>query len=576
MLKMKTINILFYVLILVSFTIYSQENPKIVEKEIKTSPTIDFLNRTIVRASETTRQKDINTGKKLAELISKIPSKIHSVNKVNLQRITPSSKSFGGDIITIAPEKNFGHINRFHRILNGYVQEGFGYSEDEAELIAKYIIYYNGLHRKNIEYFQKKFTNPVLDQLNSKYVGISTNYKEWAGQTQIVIPIEFGVTGDNRKEIQLEELREEVKKIIESKPGGDEIKKKFDDIIETKIKKDQEVLKEEKEEVAKLEDDTKKKAEEVDKKLEDLKKDPEANKDEIEKVEKEKEELEKEVEELEAKKDEIQEKEDILVDKQQDPGKEEEVTEKDEVETEIPKDEEAEAVAKLDTEEETTQEEPPKPETPEEKLERVEKELEETKEELQEKIEEEKKKNEFSPNVVENKIVFLKTTKYLDKGHYNNEIHLIDPENDDTILKSSYNNICGKDFQIFNKRILVLGYNDTHENSHKLALLSQNDLKFQEMSKVYVFWRTPMIIRKNDSGEEELYAFEEDEGRYFLARFDKDLKRVARSNEEINPNSSVTFFGSKIYITAKEDSANQSGIQVLTKDELKTIKRIQP
>lgn len=566
MIKTVTVNILFYFLILATHSVFPQGKPTIAEKEIKGSPTIDFLNKTIIRANDATKQNDINTGKKLAELIAQIPNKIHSVDKVNLQRISPTKDSFGGDIITIAPEKNFGHINRFHRIITGYIQSAFQYDQKDADLISRYIIYYNGLHRKHLEYFKKKYTSPLAEHLNSKYVGISTNYKEWPGKTQIIIPIEIGAT--NKKDIQLEELKDEVTKIIENKPDGAEIKKKFDDIIETKIKKDKEVIKEEKEEIAKAEDEVTKKAEKIEEKLDELKKNPEENKEEIAKVEKEKQDIEKEKEDIEAKKDEIQEKEEILTQKEK--SNQETETKKED----SPKDETTDAVAKLEPEKEDV---PPKPETPEEKLDKVEKELEATKQELEEKKEEEKKKSEYSPNVLDNKIVFLKTTKYLDKGHYNNEIHLIDPENDDSILKSEYTNICGKSFQIFNEQVLVLGYNDTHENSHKLALLNKKDLKFQAMSKAFVFWRTPMIIMKSpNSGEEELYAFEEDGEKYFLARFDKDLKRVARSNEEINPNSSVTFFGTKIYITAKEDSANKTGIQVLSRDELKTIKRIVP
>jgi hypothetical protein len=203
---------------------------------------------------------------------------------------------------------------------------------------------------------------------------------------------------------------------------------------------------------------------------------------------------------------------------------------------------------------------------------KIEKELAVVKQELAKKIEVENKKKEFSPNVIDGKIVFLKVVKYdTAEGHFNSELHLIDPEKDDAVLKSDFNKICSRQFKEFGGNIVVVGFKDGHKDEHQLYLINKKDLKEAGKSISNVFSRTIIEIIG-----EELYAFEFEKGSYYISKFDKGLRRLIRSDREINPDSNLTFYGKKIYVTGKAETGNAVDIRIFNKDDLKFIGKIKP
>ena len=121
-------------------------------------------------------------------------------------------------------------------------------------------------------------------------------------------------------------------------------------------------------------------------------------------------------------------------------------------------------------------------------IKKVEKELAVVKQELAKKVEAEAKKKEFSENVIDGKIVFLKVVKYdTAEGHFNSELHLIDPAKDDAVLKSDFNKICSRQFKEFGNNIVVVGFKDGHKDEHQLYLMSKTDLKEVGKSTSNVF-----------------------------------------------------------------------------------------
>ncbi|MCK6380236.1 MAG: hypothetical protein L6Q54_03160 [Leptospiraceae bacterium] len=536
--KILSITVCIFIL---QIPIFGQENSKLSEKEVRSSKKIQFQNRTSRKASEGSREKDIEVGKSLSINLEKKPDSKHSRNGVSVKRINATDDiQFGADIISLTEHSNFGHIHSIQRILSGYIQNTFEYKESDSDTIALYILYYNAMHRGNLSYIQKRYNKDVVGALDKNKIGISKTYREWKGKTQILIPVEKNILKDKKKDVTLDELEKEVNKVIEKKENGKEDKSKFDDVVKKKNTEEKKQIEKKKEEIRKKEEQIAKKETEINKRETELKKDPEKNKEEIKKEEAKKEEVKKEKDSVEKEKKEIEKKEEKIV-------KKEEKSEKKE-----------------------TTSEPSKSKKEDPTAEQTKKELEATKKELEKVKEEEKQKTEFDKNVVGGKILFLKTLKYLDQGHYNNEMHVLDPEKDDSIMKGEFNNICGRTFEIFSDKVLLIGFQDSHSKNHKLTFIDKDSLKLVKMSEVNVFWRTPMIIKG-----EELYAFEEENGKVYFAKFDKELKRVLRSDSEVGPNSNVTFYGSKIYITGKEDSSNTE-IKIFKKDDLKLLKKIQP
>ncbi len=525
--------------------VFAQDKAKLGEVEIRDSERIRFTNRSNARAAENIKRQNDSIGRKLSEMIEVEPTQIHDYKGVSVRRVLADKNGmFGGDIISLDSDSNFGHINSVYRILASYISNSFGYADEKADIIALYVLYYNAMHRNEKSYFKTKYAPSLLDTLKVNSTGIGKTYREWPGRTQIVIPLETNILKENEIDVTLDELGNEVNKIIEEKKNGPEEKKKFAEVVKEKIIEEKKLIEEKKEEL-------RVKEEKIALKDVEAKNPPE---------------IKKEV---------IQPKKEIVEVKKVEPRPEppREVVKTNPVEP--VKTEPQKIVPKETT---VVKNDKPTEKAPEIKREptieakKLEKEVSVLKQELAKKIEVENKKKEFSPNVIDGKIVFLKVVKYdTSEGHFNSEIHLIDPEKDDAVLKSDFNKICSRQFKEFGGNIVVVGFKDGHKDEHQLFLINKKDLKEVGKSTSNIFSRTVIEIIG-----EELYAFEFEKGGYYISKFDKALRRLMRSDKEINPDSNLTFYGKKIYVTGKAETGNAVDIRIFNKDDLKFITKIQP
>jgi hypothetical protein len=103
----------------------------------------------------------------------------------------------------------------------------------------------------------------------------------------------------------------------------------------------------------------------------------------------------------------------------------------------------------------------------------------------------------------------------------------------------------------------------------KLVFLKKNDLKIVGNSEVNVYHKTPIEIRGDF-----LYAIENLDGKFYLTRFDQNLKSLTRSKEEVNPDSIITFYDNKIYVSSKKENG-QIEFKVFKKEDLSFIKKTQ-
>lgn len=527
---------------LITSFIYSQEKAKLGESEIRDSEKIRFTNRSNARAAENVKRQNDAIGKKLSDMIEGEPTKVHDYKGVSVRRVYADKEGlYGGDIVSLEPESTFGHINSLYRILTSYISNSFGYSEDKADIIALYVLYYNAMHRNEKSYFKTKYSSELVDTLRVGSTGIGKTYKEWPGKTQIIIPLEGNVLRENEIDVPLDELGNEVNKIIDEKKNGPEEKKKFAEVVKEKIQEEKKLIQEKKEEL-KLKEE---KIALQDKGVEP-KQIPEIKKEEIKREPV----IEKKIEpRQDPPREPVKNISTEPVKTTPQPIKEVNVVKADNVE----KPREVKTAPPVDTE-------------------KLKKELKEVKADLAKKIEVENKKKEFSPNVIDGKIIFLKVVKYdTSEGHYNSELHLIDPDKDNAVSKSDFNKICSRQFKEFGGNLVVVGFKDGHKDEHQLYLISKKDLKEVGKSTTNVFSRTVIEVMGD-----ELYAFEFEKGNYYISKYDKSLRRILRSDKDINPDSNLTFYGKNIYVTGKAETGNSVDIRIFNKDDLKFITKIQP
>jgi len=98
----------------------------------------------------------------------------------------------GADILEILEGGAVDHIDNVRRIIAGYLEGAFRYSREEAQTLSIFITIYNGVHRQSVEFFAQRYSPSVSEFMDPQKIGLSLNYREWAGQSQIVIPLTAG------------------------------------------------------------------------------------------------------------------------------------------------------------------------------------------------------------------------------------------------------------------------------------------------------------------------------------------------------------------------------------------------
>lgn len=104
--------------------------------------------------------------------------------------VDPSAKDkLDADIFIIGSGATVDHIDNVRRILSGYLESAYGYSTRDADTLAVFVTVYNAVYRGNLNYFQSKYKDAVTRNLTSTAAGIDTDYQQWPGKTQLVIPL---------------------------------------------------------------------------------------------------------------------------------------------------------------------------------------------------------------------------------------------------------------------------------------------------------------------------------------------------------------------------------------------------
>jgi flagellar biosynthesis GTPase FlhF len=144
-----------------------------------------------------------------------------------ITHIPPSNQGeMGADVFEILAGARVDHIDNVRRIVSGYVTEKYGYDRSISDTIALFATYYNAVHRNNMEYLGTTYIPSVLSVLDREKAGISTNYRDWAGNTQMLIPVSLDGTGVHRIDadtVGSEEVIEEIRSLEEDR-GTDERK----------------------------------------------------------------------------------------------------------------------------------------------------------------------------------------------------------------------------------------------------------------------------------------------------------------------------------------------------------------
>ncbi|MDR1420928.1 MAG: hypothetical protein LBI86_11180 [Treponema sp.] len=173
---------------------------------------------------------------------------IHSVT-------APESGKLDADIFGLGVDTGVDHIRNLRRIVQGYLEAAYGYTEQDATLLAEYITIYNAVYRGNWEYFTGRYKNPVVSNLSSEKTGLSIRYDEWPGQTLMLIPLGPGglssVDTSSLSDSRItEELRREDDRGIEQRRDMVELKEREAEQAEQRATAEREAIREEERRIA--------------------------------------------------------------------------------------------------------------------------------------------------------------------------------------------------------------------------------------------------------------------------------------------------------------------------------------
>ena len=287
---MKKITCLLLISLLSISSIFSLEVDK---NELNTTGNeiIEFINYTgphkVIDSAQAIKEIGSDLGKDISLSVSSTNGSNEKYYVVH--SVTSESKDqLDADIIYIGSTATVDHVDNLRRIISGYLQSAYNYSEKDANTLAVFITVYNAVYRGKLDTFKSKYTEDVVKNLSSENCGLSTNYKDWPGKSEIVIPlfdvkngglstVDTSVIADSKV---VDSMQEDEDRNIDSRKDMVDLKEREADESSEKAQEAQkEAVQEQKvlNETTKEAEEAKKEAEEAKKEAEEAKKVAEEN-----------------------------------------------------------------------------------------------------------------------------------------------------------------------------------------------------------------------------------------------------------------------------------------------------------
>lgn len=504
------------------------------ENELKSNQndTIVFINYTGPHSKIDSLESIKKLGSDLGVVVAKditAPATAGSTGKYSVIHAVDSSTAdkLDADIILIGSDATVDHIKNLRHIIASYLVSAYNYSEKDAETVAEFVTVYNAVYRGKMDAFQKKYKDVVLKNLSADKCGLSVNYEEWPGKSQIVIPL-FDVKGGlSTVDTSVISDTEVVKHMQEDDDKNVESRKEMVDIkereAETANQKAQEAQKTAVQEQKKL---TEEKA-----KTETVKKEAETKKKEAEAAQKKAEENPKDKEaqkEAEVKKEEAKEAEKKVEEQKA-------VEEKQEQKTEEAKKEASEAQAVADKK--TTEAQEERKTIAKDQAEVIKKEIE----------------NAVAPSAYG---IELTNESSMLSG-----LIKVNTKTGEVIKSSPVTYIRNRTMFQAGENFIAIAGEKKGNGTIKLVLLSPDTMEIVKESNEVVAEKSVLV---QDSGD--YYCLIEDGKKFTLAKYDSELNLKLMSDASLNSSTPVTVASNYIIVTGADGS-----VKVLNKSDLKEI-----
>lgn len=243
------------VLFLMTIILASLSAQQVVKEELFSvnRDSVEFLNYEGPHVKFETDAQIRGIGRAVAEGLSGSGKSAGYFNKYRVIHVIDAAggAKLNADIFIIEENASVDHIDNVRRILSGYLEGYYGYSQEDAGVIAEFTTYYNAFYRRNMAYFSKVYSDKVIKTLTPEKAGIATRYNEWPGKTEMLIPV--SASGGGKVNIDtisnnevIEDLRTQTDKGIDSRKDMVELKEKEIEGEQKAIEKAKEDIQQEK------------------------------------------------------------------------------------------------------------------------------------------------------------------------------------------------------------------------------------------------------------------------------------------------------------------------------------------
>lgn len=398
------------------------------------------------------------------------------------------------DIFGLGVDTGVDHIRNLRTIIQGYLQEAYGYNQKDAALLAEYVTIYNAVYRSDWDYFTGRYKNVVIQNLTRERAGLSIRFDEWPGRTLMLIPLGTGglssvdttTISDNRV---IEEMRKEDDKSVEQRKDMVDLKEREAEQAEQKAQVQKEAIKEEEKKIA----DEKSKVEEEKQKTADERKQAEGD------AEKQKE-LDKRQEETDKKSQELEEREKDLDKQREEAKKQEDLAEKKTSEAQQDRQSIAQDQQTVINDEDR------------------------------------QARGVIGAQLNNNENFLGKLIK-------------LDPLNGDELKRSPLETVNVRTLTFIGGKILAIAGENKGNGAVRLIEINNSDLTMAKQGNDDIHPSSLLWVNESD-----LYALTVSDGKIYLGRFDANLSLKAKSKIELHPNASVNIQNGNL-LTQRNDGS---------------------
>ena len=541
---MKKISILLTVLFFITLQIHSIEVSKKELQSISNNSTIEFINYTGPHKKIDSLESIKGIGSNLAQNIPQNLTEFQKNGNLNrysvIHAVDSSQKDkLDADIILIGKEATVDHITNIRRILSAYLSAAYKYSQEDADTLAVFITVYNAVYRNDLESFKSKYKDIVIQNLTQESCGLSVNYKDWPGNSQIIIPL-FDVASSDISTVDTSVISD-TKVVTSMKEDDDknvEARKNMVDIKEREAENAQDKA----QNAQKTAVSEQKKANEEKTKTQEVKKEAEQAQKQADDAQKQADEKQKIADENPENKKAQEEAKDAQ--KQADDAQKQADEKQQELENQEQKQAEQEEKAQTAKEEAKKQQAVADKKQSEAQSER--KDIAKDQKEIVQ------KQAEQAKMPVDYAIVITDENQYLSK------LVRFNKETGEIIKSSPVNVIRNRTIFDSNENYIAVCGEENANGTIKLVTIDKESMEITKESD-YKIAAASVLVQEND----EYYCVTEEDGKFFVAKFANDLSLKQKSQIQVLSCTPITITQSSVVVTNINGS-----LSLLDKDTL--------